>query len=491
MFRYLRPWLVRSFREEGQRVYVEAIEGKNGPVKQLEYDALFLAAGTLSTLRIAIEAQQQYDTPVRLLDNDLYLVPFLLTPHSGGTAPLHFSLNELALRLTVCGSPLHVQFYCINDRILDAFGPLLSSLPKAVGRGTRSLLSRLMLAFVYLPGDASARIEASVRPQAPVGVLTLQHRRDPDSRQLVGQFTRLVARNRNAFGLYPLGPVLPSTPEGPSGGHLGAALPMRPQPGPLQTWPDGRLHGTRRVYVVDGAALPSLPSQNSTYTIMANAHRVGTRFAGQLSNSLEVAGGEPFVPAGSVTEPPSRFTERAVARSVIELDHHKHQYEASAMTAAYHRLVLNRAVRLAQVTPGMHVLDFACGRQRLRRALPPGVRYTGYDVVPALSDIDDPRRDRYDVVFAMQVLMYFDAAGLDEWTNTAAGLTQRLVVMVPTRNFMKDEVLDRLLGLRSFRETMVRSRPTEIYERLGRRFSMDAKRTVFWMGELTSWTLHS
>ena len=54
---------------------------------------------------------------------------------------------------------------------------------------------------------------------------------------------------------------------------------MTRDPGVLQTDRDGRLHGTRRVHVVDGAALTSLPAQNSTYTIMANAHRIGSRFA--------------------------------------------------------------------------------------------------------------------------------------------------------------------------------------------------------------------
>ena len=53
---------------------------------------------------------------------------------------------------------------------------------------------------------------------------------------------------------------------------------MREEPGPLECDSFGRLHGARRLFVVDGAALPTLPAQNSTYTIMANAHRIGTAF---------------------------------------------------------------------------------------------------------------------------------------------------------------------------------------------------------------------
>jgi choline dehydrogenase-like flavoprotein len=72
-----------------------------------------------------------------------------------------------------------------------------------------------------------------------------------------------------------------STPFG-FGGHLSGALPMRASPGPLETDPSGRLAGTRRVFVVDSAVFPTLPAQNLTFTVMANARRIAGGIAGSV-----------------------------------------------------------------------------------------------------------------------------------------------------------------------------------------------------------------
>jgi choline dehydrogenase-like flavoprotein len=60
---------------------------------------------------------------------------------------------------------------------------------------------------------------------------------------------------------------------------------MSKNPSPLQTDIFGRVHGTSKVFAVDGSVLPSLPSQNLTFTIMANAHRIATEFG--LKNEEE------------------------------------------------------------------------------------------------------------------------------------------------------------------------------------------------------------
>ena len=44
---------------------------------------------------------------------------------------------------------------------------------------------------------------------------------------------------------------------------------------PLTTEPSGRLRGLRVVYIADGAAFAYLPAKGPTFTLMANAHRIG------------------------------------------------------------------------------------------------------------------------------------------------------------------------------------------------------------------------
>jgi choline dehydrogenase-like flavoprotein len=275
-FRYRPGLLVRRFREEPGRVVASVLE-RGGGARELDYHALFLAAGTLSSLRIAAESQEAFGRRVRLLDNDVYLLLLLRTAGSAGpTARLHFGLNELALRVPVEGRSLHVQVYCLSPQVIER---LAAWLPRLVRRGLASLESRLLLAFVYLPAADSARLTARLEAGEPVGRLVLEQSRGPASRRLADGLRRALCDAAGALGLRPLGPALRSTPAGHSGGHLAGALPMSERPGPLETDPDGRLGGAGRVYVVDGAALPRLPAQNSTFTLMANARRIAAGFA--------------------------------------------------------------------------------------------------------------------------------------------------------------------------------------------------------------------
>ncbi len=64
-------------------------------------------------------------------------------------------------------------------------------------------------------------------------------------------------------------------PGGGAGLHYAGTLPMRDRPERYETDASGLLWGTRRVYVADGACFPRLPAKNLTFTIMANALRIG------------------------------------------------------------------------------------------------------------------------------------------------------------------------------------------------------------------------
>ena len=51
---------------------------------------------------------------------------------------------------------------------------------------------------------------------------------------------------------------------------------MRAAPAsPYETNSQGLLHGSRRVFVADSSNFPDIPAKNLTFTIMANALRIG------------------------------------------------------------------------------------------------------------------------------------------------------------------------------------------------------------------------
>ena len=58
--------------------------------------------------------------------------------------------------------------------------------------------------------------------------------------------------------------------------HYAGTFPIRSNGGDLTCDDESRLRGTRSVYLADGSVFPWLPAKGLTFTLMANANRVGT-----------------------------------------------------------------------------------------------------------------------------------------------------------------------------------------------------------------------
>ena len=283
-FRYVKPLWVQKFDEKDNIVRIYVKDPNSGEEKRMDYDALFLASGTLSTLRIVAESQKLYDTPVTIFDNDHYLIPFYkrFQSYNKNEDP-EFTLNELVLRIKTLGNPVHIQFYPMSQQIYSRFNDLLKIKSKFAKGLTNKIITKFVLAFLYLPGCASAKMKASVKKTTPLSVISIKQKRNPNSKIILRNSIRNLFNNRRALGLNPLFIAIPSSPEGPSGAHLSSSLPMRTNPSQLETNKFGLIHGTRKIYAVDGSSIPTLPAQNSTLTIMANAHRIAIEYGKRLN----------------------------------------------------------------------------------------------------------------------------------------------------------------------------------------------------------------
>jgi choline dehydrogenase-like flavoprotein len=91
---------------------------------------------------------------------------------------------------------------------------------------------------------------------------------------------RKLRRHGRQFGAWPLSPMLQIAEPG-RGFHNGGSFPMRRQPGELETDILGRLPGWSRIHIVDASVLPDVPATQITFSVMANAHRIGSA-AGEL-----------------------------------------------------------------------------------------------------------------------------------------------------------------------------------------------------------------
>lgn len=207
------------------------------------------------------------------------LVPALLLGRTGGLKREEaVSLPNLFLELKLPSrSPhwFHVQLSCVNDLLLrrfgiDPFAPTpLHQLP------LRWLLAHIIMLWCGFHSDHSPSITLSIKhvPGA-MPTVRLAGVRNAATVLYVRDLRRTLARLLRPAGVHVIGMAAKIATPG-RGVHVGGTFPMRAKVrSDLETDTLGRPFGWRRIHLVDGACLPSIPGTTPTLTIMANAHRI-------------------------------------------------------------------------------------------------------------------------------------------------------------------------------------------------------------------------
>ncbi len=135
-------------------------------------------------------------------------------------------------------------------------------------------LGRLWFIQGYLHSAESPGIRATLRKHGNGDSLALAGEVDPGIRERVTRVIHKLERYGSQLQAEPLETLLRMAHPGKSK-HFGASFPMRRAPGPFESDILGRPHGFRRVHAVDASVLPSFPATTVTYSVMANAHRIG------------------------------------------------------------------------------------------------------------------------------------------------------------------------------------------------------------------------
>jgi hypothetical protein len=261
--------LVTRYREVEDGVEVDARNLATGAQETHRARQLLLGAGALNTARIVLESNGDYETRLPALDNPMACIPFFQLSRIGAALAAHdTSLAQLNLIAEddEWGAPLQASLY-------GTTGPLRSdvifSLPFSVRANlafTKYLAPAMGLLMLFYPGRASAASYVRLRAS---GELEAEFAPEP-AHAIEGRLIRLLRK----MG-YVTHPALTQRPGSGAGLHYAGTLPMRDKPARYQTDSDGLLAGTKRVYIVDGACFSRLPAKNLTFTIMANALRIG------------------------------------------------------------------------------------------------------------------------------------------------------------------------------------------------------------------------
>jgi choline dehydrogenase-like flavoprotein len=282
-FSYRPDIVVSRVVESGGGVQILGESRTTGEPSSLTADRVCLAAGTFNTTAILLASLDALDTPVAVLDSQLFLVPTL---RYEGVPDVEeealYTLSQVFIELakpSISPRTIHLQVYSYNDWYMDVMKRRLGGLfPIGKPVATR-LLSRLMAAQGYLPSDLSPRIKATLRRSGDGHTLVLEAEANAASKPALDKIIGTLRDHRRQMRAIVLSPLIEIGAPG-RGYHTGGSFPMRTQPSRFESDRWGRPHGFERVHVVDATVFPSIPSGPITFSVMANAHRIGTACAG-------------------------------------------------------------------------------------------------------------------------------------------------------------------------------------------------------------------
>jgi choline dehydrogenase-like flavoprotein len=241
---------------------------------------LVVAAGTLGSLRLVAPLIDPLPATLPLLNSPVMAMPLLVPRRLGGKMPAQgHSLAQLGFRLRCSAAPgdhASGAVYEVAGLPPASFAARMPLGRRAGGEIFRALAPALALATIYFPGRYSAN-KVSLQYGDGVVRVTIRGGVTDGFDGLANTVRRRLARIWRKLGAV----VLPGTALATAGtdAHLGGVFPLGAA-APHGTSRFGELNTAPGLHIVDGAALPTIPSTFTTLTIMANADRIGRHLAG-------------------------------------------------------------------------------------------------------------------------------------------------------------------------------------------------------------------
>lgn len=278
-FKYQEDVVVTRLRENSGSVRIEGFQRRTGGPLQFEAGRVYLAAGVIPTAQIVLRSQDAFDRALRLRDSQYFLFPILTARrirHVDSEAL--FTLSQAFLELLhprISPRSVHLQIYTYSQTIASAVRRALGPLKMFA----RPVQERLLIVQGYLHSDESATIDMTLKRDGSKDFLQLEPVPNPETAGRVKRVLRELQGQFRALGGFVVPPMLQIAPPG-RGFHCGGSLPMRAQPGAFESDRLGRPSGWTRTHIVDASVLPAVPATTITFSVMANAHRIGSETAG-------------------------------------------------------------------------------------------------------------------------------------------------------------------------------------------------------------------
>ena len=261
-----------------------AISPRTGETARFASKQVFLAAGTIQSSKIVLNSLRLFNRPLRVMDSQYFLFPFLLWRSQAPRCPEEERLYTLAQvfleleRPDISRRPVHFSVYSFNDQMLALLRRTFAWLGPLGPSAARSLARRMLVFGGYLHSDDSGSLEMALTPATAHGKssLTLSHQKSAQAHKIARRAVYALARLAPIVGGFPILPMLMIKDPG-TGNHYGGTFPMRREPKEITESDSlGRPAGLQRTFLVDSSCLPSIPASTITLNTMANAHRIAS-----------------------------------------------------------------------------------------------------------------------------------------------------------------------------------------------------------------------
>lgn len=277
-FHYIGGYLVLSFSETAEGVVVECLRTADNSRQTVRCRKLILATSALGSARVVLRSLGDEATKLPLLCNPYRYVPCVqpklvgkaAETHKLGFTQLSLFLDEAHRNQDVSVASLYsyqslMLFRIVRHAPLDFVDARLL---------IQYLMSGMVIMGIHHPDKQTANkwLQLQPTPDTPTGDnLRIMYQLQAEESAEFDRREKKYLKAMRSMGTYGLKRINPG--EGASI-HYAGTLPFSQKPKDFSLSPDGRLHGTRNVYVADSAGFTYLPAKGLTFSLMANAHLV-------------------------------------------------------------------------------------------------------------------------------------------------------------------------------------------------------------------------
>jgi hypothetical protein len=277
-FQYLGGYLVKKFHEKEDHIEVECLDLKNQTSKTFRCRKLILATSALGSGRIVLRSQGQPDSRLPLLCNPYTYIPCIQPKFVGRAAePKKLGFTQLSLFLDKDNQNSATSVASLYSYQSLMLFRIIRHVPLDFSDARilmQYLMSGIVIMGIHHPDSASRHkyIELKESADSATGdVLKISYRLDRNQSKTNQAREKAFIKAMRKMGTYGLKQIDPG--DGASI-HYAGTIPFSSKEEPLTLAPNGRLHGTKNVFVADSSGFRYLPAPGLTFSIMANAHNV-------------------------------------------------------------------------------------------------------------------------------------------------------------------------------------------------------------------------